>query len=362
MNPMSSPSDTDRCRLEAVTDLSHRYGTPDFVKGGGGNTSAKDARTLWIKPSGTTLADLTPDRFTALDRARLGRLYELDPPADAAAREARVRTLMEAAVLAGDRPSVEAPLHDTFDATYVIHTHPPLVNAMTCGRDGEAFCRRRLPEALWVDYIDPGYTLCMAVRKRIEAYTRQNGRQPTILILRNHGIFVADDDPSAIDTHYARVRETLAAACRVAGLPLDLRAMPAPAAPETEAAIRACFGKDATAIADGGCFAVACGPLTPDHLVYARAYPYTGPLTPEGAAHYRTRHGFAPRVVTTGGRVFGIGPTPAAARLALDLARDGALVQQLAGAFGGVAFMHDAARAFIENWEVEAYRQRIAGP
>ena len=43
--------------LEIITALSHEFGTPDFVIGGGGNTSFKNAETLWVKPSGTTLAN-----------------------------------------------------------------------------------------------------------------------------------------------------------------------------------------------------------------------------------------------------------------------------------------------------------------
>jgi len=30
----------------------------------------------------------------------------------------------------------------------------------------------------------------------------------------------------------------------------------------------------------------------------------------------------------------------------------------LAAAFGGIQFLVDAAREFIENWEVESYRQQ----
>jgi hypothetical protein len=44
------------------------------------------------------------------------------------------------------------------------------------------------------------------------------------------------------------------------------------------------------------------------------------------------------------------------AQLALDLALDGARVQQLTQAFGGARYLDEAARTFIENWEVESYR------
>ena len=54
--------------------------------------------------------------------------------------------------------------------------------------------------------------------------------------------------------------------------------------------------------------------------------------------------------------VFGIGPTDKKASLALEFAQDGALVMQLAEAFGGIEYLSDSSREFIENWEVESYR------
>jgi rhamnose utilization protein RhaD (predicted bifunctional aldolase and dehydrogenase) len=44
--------------IQTIVELSHEFGTPEYVKGGGGNTSYKDESTLWVKPSGTTLAGL----------------------------------------------------------------------------------------------------------------------------------------------------------------------------------------------------------------------------------------------------------------------------------------------------------------
>ena len=46
------------------------------------------------------------------------------------------------------------------------------------------------------------------------------------------------------------------------------------------------------------------------------------------------------------------------AELALALAFDGARVRHFAKAFGGIRYLGDAARGFIENWEVESYRAR----
>ncbi|RKX38711.1 MAG: class II aldolase, partial [Verrucomicrobia bacterium] len=41
-----------------------------------------------------------------------------------------------------------------------------------------------------------------------------------------------------------------------------------------------------------------------------------------------------------------------------ELSQDGALVMRLANTFGGVNYMTDSQRGFIENWEVESYRAK----
>lgn len=84
--------------LDTITQLSHEFGSDEYVKAGGGNTSCKTDDTLWVKPSGTTLAALTPQGFVALDRARLADLYTAQTPDDAAAREELVKNMMAAAV------------------------------------------------------------------------------------------------------------------------------------------------------------------------------------------------------------------------------------------------------------------------
>ena len=70
--------------LDRIVALSHQYGTATYVKGGGGNTSVKNAETLWVKPSGTTLGGLTRDwprrgmvRPEALQKGIEGRFLDI---------------------------------------------------------------------------------------------------------------------------------------------------------------------------------------------------------------------------------------------------------------------------------------------
>ncbi|NLF30634.1 MAG: class II aldolase [Planctomycetes bacterium] len=350
--------------LETIARLSHRFGTPRYVKGGGGNTSCKSADTLWVKPSGTTLAGMAPATFVALDRAKIARLYEVAAPDDASAREALVKDIMAAAVLpdSAGRPSVEAPLHDSFQAVYVVHTHPALVNGLTCAAGGKAACAQLFPDALWVDYIDPGYTLCMHVRQAIGAYRAARGREPSMVLLKNHGVFIAGDEPEAIERQYDALLGTLAGRYRQAGVAMELPIGPDPEAAVADAAterIRQAVGTDdAAAVRVGGAFDVFDGPVTPDHIVYAKAYPLRGQVTRQAVAAYAERHGYPPRVVAADGMVAGLGTSPTRADLALELARDGALVKQLAAAFGGLEYMTQRALDFIDHWEVESYRQK----
>ena len=349
--------------LKTITELSHEFGTDLYVKGGGGNTSCKTADTLWVKPSGTTLVGLKPETFVEMDRAKLKQLFTLAIPADKTAREALVKDTMAAAVKAGQtgRPSVEAPLHDVLGGTYVVHTHPALVNGMTCSKQGAGVCGRLFPDALWVPYTDPGYTLCVDVNRRIQERRAQRG-ELNLLILENHGIFVSGNSAAEVRAIYQRVMTALRSQYEATGVKMDLR-MGAPAAADVVQSVterlQNWLGSEAAAVVSSAPFAAAEGPICPDHIVYSKSYAYRGELSKEGLTSFRARHGYAPRVVVTPSAVFGVGGSLKQAQLALELAQDGALVAQLAAAYGGLQCLSDAARAFIENWEVESYRSKL---
>lgn len=354
--------------LDEIAELSHFFGTTHFVHAGGGNTSCKDAHSLWVKPSGTTLASLVPSAFVKMDRAKMARLYTARTPSAPAAREELVKNMMAAAVApecAGKRASVEAALHESLSATFVVHTHPAWVNGLTCSVCGEAAAAELFPEALWIPYTDPGYTLCMAVRAAIKRYAALHGnREPRLIFLGNHGVFVSADTPGGIKAIYGNLEETLAGAYAKSGVSWRKANAPAPctlSASESGGmadSIRHALGDDAAFVAPAPRYAFADGPLTPDHVVYTKSYIYSGAFSEALLPAWRKVRGYAPRVLDLPGCAFMAGRTEKAARLAFELAVDGALVRQCAQAFGGVLYMSDASRGFIENWEVESYRAK----
>jgi rhamnose utilization protein RhaD (predicted bifunctional aldolase and dehydrogenase) len=349
--------------LDLITELSHEFGTSEYVRGGGGNTSVKDETTLWVKPSGTALADIQPRSFVAIDRQMLSRLYEIEPPQEPAAREKLVRELMELAVLAETpgRASVEAPVHDSLSYRYVVHTHPAIVNGLTCSKEGKAVCARLFPQALWLDYIDPGYTLCMEVRRQIRSYRTACGHDPYVIFLKNHGVFVAADSPDDIRSLYAKMLSGLKGLYDKLHISTEL---PIQSLPEQEwiaqarAKIIEAAQQSDIAVTESGMFMYAKGPVSPDHIVYSKSFPFEGEPSEKAFTMFHIKHGYLPQVIAYDRAVFGLAGTPRKSALSLEMAQDGALVKQLARAFGGVDYMSDRARQFIENWEVESYRSK----
>ena len=352
---------TQQTLLATITELSHEFGTDDYVLGGGGNTSVKHESTLWVKPSGTTLGALTPETFVAMSRAKLAELYDVQAPADSHAREALVKTYMEKAVLPDStgRASVEAPLHSTLNARFVVHTHPTLVNGMTCAKNGKAACRDLFPEALWLDFIDPGFTLCIRVREEILKYSQAHGYEPAVIFLKNHGVFVAGDTPEEIRSLYAQIMEMLQGQFDKAGIASTSVVSPCTDPEPVAEAIRSELGWGTDVhMAVSELFETPQGPISPDHIVYAKSFPLMGRPTAEAVGQYNQQYGYDPVILQTDEAVVALGSSEYRATLALEMAVDGALVTQLAQAFGGIEYMTERARKFIEDWEVESYRSK----
>lgn len=354
-------ADRDQLLIELV-HLSEAFGGPDYVKAGGGNASVKIAGLLYIKPSGVPLRSVTIGSLVAVDRSRLTSVYQIQPDIPSSQREALVKGLIMEAVVPGcmGRPSVETPLHDCLSWRFIVHTHPPLVNGLTCSVSGPDACRRLFPDALWVDYVDPGYRLCVELQRSIRQYRARYNYDPQVIFLQNHGLVVAADTPSRIHLLHRQVMDLLARVYKEAGVPMVLpkTSLDQTTIQQATGRLRAAFDQEVE-VQVGCSLGYPQGPLTPDHIVYARSFPLEAEPSRKTIRGFYSRYGYEPRIVAWDGLVCGVGNTVMQARLALELAEDGGLVRQLAEAFGGVRYMSEQARLFIEHWEAEAYRLRM---
>ena len=174
--------------LQIITELSKLYGGEEYVLPGGGNTSFKDENFLYIKPSGISLADMRPELFVKLDRSIVRQSFGLESIADTDTREQRFAALLTYSALApaGARPSVESLFHELLPYKFVVHTHPTLVNAMTCAKEGAAACAKLFPDAVWLGYHSAGFSLALEFRKAVEACGKALPGQPRRLCRRRH--------------------------------------------------------------------------------------------------------------------------------------------------------------------------------
>jgi rhamnose utilization protein RhaD (predicted bifunctional aldolase and dehydrogenase) len=122
-------------------------------------------------------------------------------------------------------------------------------------------------------------------------------------------------------------------------------------------------------VEDASSFYPVSSALTPDHIVYSGSDPLfisAGDLSSVSGLDalwkgHLEKTGRIPKIAAVQGLgVFGIGDSEKAARLSLALFTDTARVAKYAASFGGVLFMTRDKIDFINNWEVERYRSKVA--
>ena len=373
--------------IEALAEISRFYGAnPDYVIAGGGNTSFKDDQTLYIKGSGTFLADAVPEAFVKMDRKVLGRIWEKTYPAESAAREKEVLADLMAARKPGEeqkRPSVETALHDLLPFKYVVHTHPAMVNGLTCSRQGKAAMEELFGnEAIWIPSINPGYILSLNVKTAMDEYIAKYRKPVSIIFLQNHGVFVGADTVEGVKEIYRDIMERFGK--KIKRKP-DLSASSENGRVPGEyiSVIKEICGGEAVFfsgkeishfVKDISSFYPVSKAFTPDHIVYAGSDPlfsravstggsragFSDTVSADWKAHLE-KTGRPPKILAVQVLgVFGLGATEKAAALALELFKDTVKVAVYTESFGGPRFMEQDQVDFINNWEVEAFRSRVS--
>jgi rhamnose utilization protein RhaD (predicted bifunctional aldolase and dehydrogenase)/NAD(P)-dependent dehydrogenase (short-subunit alcohol dehydrogenase family) len=391
--------------LDVIVKLSRYYGCdPSIVLAGGGNTSCKCDDFLYVKGSGTALATMTRDGFVKMDRQKLSALADATLNDDPQTREAQFKDWVTGARCEpekGQRPSVEALLHHLVPARYVVHSHATIANTLTCHTGGRALAEQIFgDDIVWVPYVDPGFILAQTLKRALEDYRARTGRTlAKAILMANHGLIVAGDDPSAIRANTDEVLQKIAArlgadwqtqsigaVTRLSDANLLVRKIgPALRALLAESATGplkvVTFDDSAVALgvvgAEAGRVMAAAGPLTPDQIVYCNSFPlWFEPKEgeDEDALIARLRDAIGqhvkgtrvpPKVVLVQGLgLFAAGDDFKAASTVRDVYLDAIKVMagatRLGGGPSGVSHLTDRQRSFIENWEAEVYRKKAA--
>ncbi|MCB9681728.1 MAG: bifunctional aldolase/short-chain dehydrogenase [Alphaproteobacteria bacterium] len=376
-----------------------------LVLHGGGNTSVKAPVTtllgdtveaLYIKGSGWDLASIEPQGFPAVDCAHMRRVVRLEQLTDEAMVNEQRTHMFDAA---SPNPSIETLLHAFFPARFVDHTHADAILALTNHPEGEAYVRQALGDGLCiVPYVKPGFDLARLAAACFDA-------QPdcVAMVLMQHGLFTwGETAREAYEHHIALVSKAeafLAAHPPTPSVPADAARVAAAhqragqVAPLLRRALSAdgnrwILGHRATPallgqVDDPRLDAwVAAGPLTPDHVIrtkhlgcvvrlpdgdddaalqdavdaaigaYRAAYDAYFDAHAAGGAYRKLDT--TPRVLLVPGvGVFGVGDSPKAARICLDITEHTLAVKEGCEGLGAFEGLPTTDLFEVEYWSLE---------
>ncbi len=307
--------------------LSARLGQdPLQVQGPGGNTSIKRGDTMWIKASGTELADAEEkDIFVPVDRA--AALAEAR--GEAGDGSCKTTVLDPANTL---RPSIETTFHAALDHAVVAHTHSVATLSHAISRKGRDVAAQKLaglPFAM-VPYAKPGLPLTREILAQATSETQ-------IFMLQNHGLIGCGASVDEVAELIAEVEKRLE-------LPVHPRQKQLPAGPcptgfqwaeESWLATVEAIAK----LASGGSY-------YPDHVVFL------GPGLP-----HQDHDGQPPAIlVPDTGVLIRIDATSSQRAMLKCLSDVFLRVPQ----DWDVEAIGEAAEAELLNWDAEKYRQALA--
>ena len=178
--------------FRALQQVSSRLGNdPLQVQGPGGNSSIKRDGAMWIKASGTWLAEAeTRDIMVPCDAGVLQRAL-----AEGAVDQPGASTFVPAGMNPhGLRPSIETAVHAALDWPVVLHTHCVATIALAIRSDGAERIAALLPDLSPViaPYVKPGWDLARTIRTSVVPETQ-------VVVLGNHGLVVCGETAEAAE-------------------------------------------------------------------------------------------------------------------------------------------------------------------
>ena len=171
---------------------------PLLVQGAGGNISWKDGGALWIKASGTWLADAQKkDIFLPVD------LCHLQESIEAGNFKIKPKVLVQSAL----RPSIETLLHVLMPHKIVVHLHAIEALAhLVRAKPHETIAKAIGNGVNWIciDYYTPGEQLAAGMAAQLK--TKSN---TDVVFLCNHGIVIGASTITELNDKLQKIVSTL---------------------------------------------------------------------------------------------------------------------------------------------------------
>jgi NAD(P)-dependent dehydrogenase (short-subunit alcohol dehydrogenase family) len=267
---------------------------------------------------------------------------------------------------------------------FIVHLHPTLINGILCSRSAKNLTNKLFGESvLFVPYTDPGYTLFKKLEAEIAIYRQKFSHDPQIIFLENHGSFVGADSTTEIRGIYEnimeKIKEQLPPLTDINPLPYN------PILNKVLPTVRILLssGEEPGIVRfrhndliskfyhNQQEFHKISLPLTPDIIVYCK----TRYLFIEQSStaekildslryqlpHFVSEYGYLPKILVIKDMgVFSVSDTYSHAETSLDVYEDLVKISYYASQCGGIKFLIPEQVDFIDKWEVENYRRKVA--
>ncbi|MCL6625500.1 MAG: bifunctional aldolase/short-chain dehydrogenase [Alicyclobacillus shizuokensis] len=404
--------------LQQLVVRSNRLGSDRSVcNWGGGNTSMKTMMTdfrgrqvkvLWVKGSGSDLADATEKNFTALRLDDIMPLLERDELSDEEMVEYLAHCMLDAR---HPRSSIETLLHAFLPFAHIDHTHPDSIISFCCADNGRQLAEELFGQRMvWVPYVRPGFQLSKMIAEAVAANPACE-----LVLMEKHGLITWGDTSDACYQNTLRViqeaadyiaarmnPQTVFGGPRNQSLPRERRQQ---VAAEVLPVIRGLVSQKQRAIltyddsddllqfvnSQDAPELSQVGAACPDHLVHTKRVPLYVDWQPASGdveqlverlrvgmeryaaeySEYFQRHTDGhqsmadpyPRVILIPGLgVIGTGKTKKMANIAVDLYRRAVAVMKGASTLGRFVSLDERESFRVEYWPLELYKLSLAPP
>ncbi|WP_067928847.1 bifunctional aldolase/short-chain dehydrogenase [Alicyclobacillus shizuokensis] len=404
--------------LQQLVVRSNRLGSDRSVcNWGGGNTSMKTMMTdfrgrqvkvLWVKGSGSDLAEATEKSFTALRLDDIMPLLERDELSDEEMVEYLAHCMLDAR---HPRSSIETLLHAFLPFAHIDHTHPDSIISFCCADNGRQLAEELFGQRMvWVPYVRPGFQLSKMIAEAVAANPACE-----LVLMEKHGLITWGDTSDACYQNTLRViqeaadyiaarmnPQTVFGGPRNQSLPRERRQQ---VAAEVLPVIRGLVSQRQRAIltyddsddllqfvnSQDAPELSQVGAACPDHLVHTKRVPLYVDWQPESEdveqlvarlragmeryaaeySEYFQRHTDGhqsmadpyPRVILIPGLgVIGTGKTKKMANIAVDLYRRAVAVMKGASTLGRFVSLDERESFRVEYWPLELYKLSLAPP
>lgn len=371
-------------KLKDLIQISHFYGkNRDFVLRGGGNTSVKDEQKLYVKASGSDLAEIDESGFICLNRGALRKILKKTYNEDPVIREEEVKTdLLKSRedISKDQRPSSETLIHELLPYRFVVHLHPWFINSLLCSKEARVKTFEIFGDSvLFLPYAEPGYMLAKIIENKFNKHAKKKAPIPEIILVENHGVFVGADTTAEIKQLYDNLNNKLKQHIK---FPLEVKSVRFdPVITEILPAIRMILSKESLKVIrirnnslvkefyqSTDLFSKIEHAFIPDQIVYCKTKALflkkKGNLKEmidgykNSVDRFNKGNGYLPRVVLIKDLgLIGVGEDSRQVDTILDIFEDAMRIAWYSRNFGGPSPMKPDQAEFIENWELEKYRK-----